>query len=172
METNNTPITINNAGLVLLNNYINMLFERLKLVSDNKFKSLASQEKGVMCLYYLSTGQDRAEDIYLPLNKLLCGLPLTHQMSQGIKISDDDKTLMNGLIEAAISHWQAIGTTSINGFRGNWIIRDGLINNDVNSLNLIVEKRSYDILLNTAPFSFGLIKLPWMTELLKVDWGF
>src|SRR5882757_2236218 len=108
-------ITIRNAGLVLLNGYIPMLFERLDLLSDKKFKNDTAQTQAVHYLQYLVTGQSHTEEALLPLNKVLCGLPLSHQASDGIEISEIHQKLMDGLIEAVIGYWAAIGASSIAG---------------------------------------------------------
>jgi hypothetical protein len=36
---------------------------------------------------------------------------------------------------------------------------------------LQIEQKGVDVLLSYLPWGIGLIKLPWMTELLYVEWG-
>jgi hypothetical protein len=165
-------IPVRNAGIVLLNDYIAMLFERLSLTSESKFRSNKHQVRAVQYLQYLITGMQETEEVYLPLNKVLCGLPLTDTVPDFIDISDQEKQLINGLIQAAISHWPEIGDCSVDGFRGNWLVRDGILVDLEDKWELTVEKRAYDILINRSPFAFSIMKYHWMDKPLHVIWPY
>jgi len=165
-------IPVRNAGIVLLNDYIAMLFERLSLTSERKFISNEHQVRAVQYLQYLITGMQETEEVYLPLNKVLCGLPLTDTVTDYIEISDQEKQLINGLIQAAISHWPEIGDCSVDGFRGNWLVRDGILVELEDKWELTVEKRAYDILINRSPFAFSIMKYHWMDKPLHVIWPY
>jgi hypothetical protein len=169
---NRKAIAIKNAGLVILNNYIEMLFERLHLTSNKQFTSAENQRKAVHYLQYLVTGLSNTEETILPLNKVLCGLPLTQTVPTGITISEEGKGLIDGLIKAVISNWSSVGESTVDGFRGNWLVRDGLLQELEDRWELTVEKRAYDVLLNRSPFSFSIVKFPWMEKPLHVIWGF
>ncbi|GGG31337.1 hypothetical protein GCM10011344_35330 [Dokdonia pacifica] len=165
-------VTIHNAGLVMMNTYFTMLMERLGLVSNTAFNSREAQEDAVHYLQYIVTGLTETEESFLVLNKLLCGIPIETPVKDGIDISQEHKTLIEGLIEAVIGYWPAIGDTSIEGFRGNWLVRDGILREEEDRWTLTVEKKAYDILMLKSPFSFSIIKLPWMTKPLHVSWSF
>ena len=168
---NREAIAIKNAGLVILNSYIEMLFERLQLTSNKQFTSAENQSKAVHYLQYLVTGFSNTEETYLPLNKVLCGLPLTQTVPTGITISVAEKGLIDGMIKAVISNWSSVGETTVDGFRGNWLVRDGLLQELEDRWELTVEKRAYDVLLNRLPFSFSIAKFPWMEKPLHVIWA-
>ncbi|PIF29800.1 hypothetical protein CLU81_0184 [Flavobacterium sp. 9] len=165
-------IAVRNAGIVLLNDYISMLFERLNLVAENKFISNEHQVRAVQYLQYVITGMQETEEVYLPLNKVLCGLPLTDTVPDFIEIPDHEKQLINGLIQAAISHWPDIGDSSIEGFRGNWLVRDGILVEQEDKWELTVDKRAYDLLINRSPFAFSIIKYHWMDKPFHVLWPY
>lgn len=165
-------IPVRNAGIVILNNYIPMLFERLHLVEDRNFTNVENQKKATQYLHYVVTGFTETEETYLPLNKVLCGLSLTDNIPDTIEISDEEDRLIKGLLQAAISHWPEIGDSSVNGFRGNWLVRDGILVELTDKWELTVEKRAYDILINRSPFSFSIIKYPWMSKPLHVYWPY
>lgn len=171
-KTRPAGIAVYNAGLVMLNSYIQVLFERLGITSEKKFISTQAQNDAVHYLQYVVTGLSRTEESFLPLNKILCGLPLSHPVQDGITISSEQKNLADGLIKAAIAHWPSIGDTSIEGFRGNWLVREGMLAEQESRWELTVEKRAYDILLNKSPYSFSIIKYPWMDKLLHVTWPY
>ena len=145
-------ITVRNAGVVLINNYIPMLFERLHLTVDNEFTSAENQKKAAKYLQYVVTGLPNTDEVYLPLPKILCGLSVTDKVSDEIEITDQEKNLIQGMLRAIISHWPEIGDCSVDGFRGNWFVRDGILIEQEDKWELVVEKRAYDILINRSPF--------------------
>ncbi len=165
-------ISIKNAGLVLLNGYLSMLLERLSLTDGQRFLNRDSQLAAVHYLQYVVTGQTASEESLLPLNKLLCGLPLVQPVAESIELSSQYQSLIEGLIEAVIGHWPAIGSSSVNGFRGNWLVREGLLIEKEDRWELHVDKRAYDLLINHSPFSFSIIKYPWMDKPLHVNWPY
>lgn len=162
--------TVNNAGIVLLNNYIMMLFQRLDFVSNHQFTSKENQIKAAQYLQYIVTGSSHTEETFLSLNKVLCGLSVSDSIPDEIQIPEENKKLINGLIEAVINYWPSIGHCSIDGFRGNWLVRDGVLVELEGHWDLAIQKRAYDILLNKAPFTFSIIKFPWMNKPLHVMW--
>ncbi|WP_286911840.1 contractile injection system tape measure protein [Flavobacterium sp. UBA4197] len=165
-------IKVENAGMVILTNYIPVLLERLRLVSGKQFTSSENQHNAALYLQYLITGLQKTDEVCLSLNKVLCGLPVNQDLADQMEISNEDQLLMTGLIEAAISHWTAIGRCSVDAFRGNWLIRDGILTEHEDKWELTVEKRVYDLLLNKSPFSFSIIKHPWMSKPLYVNWPY
>ncbi|MGB8195039.1 MAG: contractile injection system tape measure protein, partial [Chitinophagaceae bacterium] len=138
-----STIPVRNAGLVLMSSYIPMLFERLQIVRDKKFVDEINALHAVHYLQFVATGLCHTEESYLPLNKLLCGLPLSQPVPDGIDISKEQTELIEGMLKAAIGHWPAIGDCSVDGFRGNWLVRDGLLSELEDKWELIVEKRVY-----------------------------
>lgn len=166
----NEPIPIKNAGLVLLNNYIPMLLERFGLTKENAFINDAARVAAVHYLQFVVTGLDETEDKLLALNKVLCGIPLSETLAPGINIGEEQRELIEGLIRSVIGYWPEIGSTSVEGFRGNWLVRDGLLHEIQELWELTVEKRAYDLLISRSPFSFSIIKYPWMPKPLHVNW--
>ena len=165
-------ISVKNAGLVIVNSYIAILFERLGLTHDRKFINAESKLQAAHYLQYIVTGQEHTEESSLPLNKILCGVPLVQPLMEEISISVENKQLMEELIRAVIGYWSAIGSSSIDGFRGNWLVRDGLLTKREERWELTVDKRPYDLLIHKSPFSFSIIKHPWMDNPLHVNWAY
>jgi hypothetical protein len=172
MITAKGGITVKNAGAVLLNNYIAMLFERLGLINNKTFSNAVAQAEAVHYLQYVITGLSRTEESLLVLNKVLCGVPIAEPVQDGITISPANVKLIEGMITAIIGYWPAIGQCSVDGFRGNWLVRDGLLVEQDERWELTVEKRAYDLLINKSPFSFSIIKYPWMAKPLHVNWTY
>jgi len=118
------------------------------------------------------TGQSQTDETLLSLNKLLCEIHPTKPIMDGITITDDQNELMEGLLSAVISHWPAIGETSILGFRGIWLVRDGIFTEGEDRWELRVDKKPYDILISKSPFSSSIIKFPWMDKPIHVKWPY
>lgn len=162
---------VSNAGLVLLNAYQPTLFKRLNLLNGNSFRNEAAQESAVNYLQQLATGSNAPNSDAMTLNKVLCGLAPTTTVKPDLAPSEQDQQLLESLLQSVISQWQALGSSTIAGFRGNWLVRDGLLTEAEDRWDLTVEKRAYDILLEKAPFSFSVIKYPWMKKPLYVHWN-
>ena len=165
-------IAVSNAGLVLANSYLPMLFERLELTSEGRFISEQAQLEAVHYCQYIVSGQSETQEYHLSLNKIICGLKLDEPIFDSITITEDQRALIEGLIKAMISYWSSIGTSSVDGFRGNWLVREGILSEESDHFSLTIEKRAYDVLLIKAPFSFSIIKFPWMSKPLHVTWPY
>jgi hypothetical protein len=163
---------IKNAGLILANNYIPMLFERLGFTENKTFIHMKAREKAVHYLQYVVTGLNNTEEYLLPLNKIMCGLPLEHPVDDGVEMIEEHHHMIEGLVKAMIAHWPSIGSNSVDGFRGNWLVRDGVLTELDDKWELKIEKRAYDVLLNRSPFSFSIIKYPWMNKPIHVAWSY
>ncbi len=164
------PIAVSNAGLVIIHDFIKNYFSKLELIGEDGFVCEQAQLDAVHWLQFLVTGHQSTDETHLVLNKVLCGLPLSTPVATGIEISKEQQQLAEGLIDAVIEYWSAIGSSSIEGFRGNWLVRDGLLSETEEHWELVVEKRPYDLLLERLPFGFSLIRLPWMDKPLYVTW--
>ncbi|NQY07940.1 MAG: hypothetical protein HRT71_00285 [Flavobacteriales bacterium] len=165
-------IAVKNAGVVLLADYIKMLFDKLGLLSNDDFSDKKNQLKAIHYLQYVITGASSTDESLLPLNKVICGLHPGAPITAGIEITTEETELISGLINAVIGYWSAIGDTSIDGFRGNWLVRAGTLVEHEDNWELTVDKKPYDLLINKSPFAFSIIKYPWMKKALHVTWPY
>ena len=118
------------------------------------------------------TGIGKTEEPYLILNKILCGFHPTEPVLDGAHISESQQALILEMIETIITHWPSIGSSSVEGFMGNWLVRDGVLFEEDDRWKLIIEKKAYDILINSSPFSFSIINHQWMNKPLYVEWPY
>lgn len=165
-----TPMGVSNAGLVIVQSFIKPLFERLGLIENDAFVSDSAQRRAVHYLQFLVTGCTKTPEQHLILNKIVCGLRLHDPVELEIEFSEKDKETCHSLLNSVIGYWTAIGHSSIDGFRGNWLVRDGSLTDAKDRWDLIVEKRAYDVLLTRSPLSYSVIKLPWMEKAIYVTW--
>ncbi len=164
------PISVKNAGMVLLSEYVPTLFRLMNLLNGKEFLNADTQLDAVHVLQYAVTGMLETSEVYLPLNKILCGLGLNDAVTTGITLDVAQQEMVSGMILNLVGQWAAIGKTSVEGFRGNWLVRNGLLSETDERWELVVEPRPYDILVNKFPFSYSIIKYQWMDKPLHVKW--
>ena len=169
-ELHELPISIGHAGLVILQVFIERYFERLGLIENGGFVDTNAQCEAVLFFNYMATCDFYTEEQHLVLNKLLCGLAVTSAVEPGMDTNGESEEIANSLIEAMIQYWSAIGSSSIDGFRGNWLVRQGSMRELADHWELIVETKPYDLLLQQAPVSYSIIKHPWMPKPIQVSW--
>jgi hypothetical protein len=163
-------LPVKNAGMVLLSEYVPALFRHMGLLAGQAFLNADARIDAVHILQYAVTGMKETSEPYLPLNKVLCGLPLAEPVTPGITLDEPKEKLIGGMLLNLVSQWEVIGKTSVDGFRGNWLVRDGLLSEWEDKWELVVEPRPYDILINQFPFSYSIIKYQWMDKPLHVKW--
>lgn len=169
-ESQRVPISVNNAGLVILQGFFVPYLDRLGLQRQGRFKDADAQRRAVHYLQLLATGHHRTDEHYLMLNKVLCGLPLQEPVEAGIEIGEAEIKLAESLLQSVIGYWPDSGSSSVDGLRGNWLVRNGVLADEGEHWQLAVERRPYDVLLRRATFSYSMMKFPWMEKALHVTW--
>jgi hypothetical protein len=164
-------IYINNAGLVLLHPFLPALFSHLKLIEENAWIDEAAVYKAILATQFMVTGKDETEEFDLVLNKILCGFESDEVVPTTIKLDEETKTECENLLKAVITHWEVLRNTSIDGLREAFLQRNGKLSKVDGGWLLQVEQKAIDILLNHLPWGIGIIKLPWMNEMIHVDWA-
>lgn len=160
---------LRNAGVVILHPFLPAIFEKMGFAKQGKMKK---PEHAVHLLQYLATGRVGDMEHEMVLNKILCGLPIDQPLERQIRLTKKEKTEADGLLRAVIGHWSALGNTSIDGLRGTFLCREGKLSQKPNGTWLLqVEQQTVDLLLGKLPWSFSTIKLPWMQEMLTVEWS-
>lgn len=163
-------IYVANAGLVLLTPYIARLFTMLSLTQQGAFIHDDAQEKALHVLQYLVNGQQDTPEFQLSLNKILCGMNTSKHLNYQFTLTQEDKDMAEGLLAGVIQHWRALGNTSADGLRQTFLQRDGIITLEKEAWKLRIQPKAFDVLLSSLPWSFGVIKLPWMERVLYVEW--
>ncbi len=161
---------VNNAGVVIVYPYILPLFSRLNLVKGKDFINDESRVKGALAIQYLVTGTDQAEEPELLLNKLLVGMELHEPFVNIPPLAEEEKEICDSLLDAIIGHWTALKNSSRENIRASFFIRSGKLVFDQAAWRLTVENKTYDILVDRLPWTFSMIKLPWMEHSVIVEW--
>jgi len=163
-------IYVQNAGLVLLWPFLNRFFATLELVQADQFISSEWAHRGVLLLQYLVTGSGESLESELSLNKLLCGLDLLTPTPARIFLTEIEIQECERLLTTVLHHWKALNNTSIEGVRQAFLQRPGILQHQNGTWRLRVEQKTYDVLLDQLPWSIGAIKLPWVTNVMYVEW--
>lgn len=164
-------IYISNAGLIILHPFLPALFEELQLIKDNQWISEETQQKAVLITEFLVTGEEEFPEFNLLLNKIICGIDLKSTLATGISISAEVVTACEELLAQVIKHWSALRNTGIESLRQTFLKRNGKLTPVDNGWVLQVEQKGVDVLLNRLPWGIGAIKLPWMKEIVHVEWA-
>lgn len=164
-------IYVNNAGLVLLHPFFHTYFTRLQLIANGKFNDTAAHQRAIYLLQLLVYGNADQPEHALVLNKILCNYPIEMPL-EPIQFTEDEKQLSLQLIGAATQQWEKMKNTSVEGFRASFLQRDGVLWQTDGAWYLKVKSRSYDIILQTLPWSMGMIKPSWADKILYTEWIF
>lgn len=165
-------IYVHNAGIVLLNPFFAGYFRKVGLVTNDDFFNHEARQRGVHIIQYMATGKTVLPEHEMLLAKLLCGLQIEDPVERFIELSEVELDEVEFMMQSVIEHWGAVGKASPDGLREGFFQRDGKLEKREDGWNLKVERKTIDILLDRLPlgWGYGTIKLPWMKEILHVEW--
>lgn len=166
------PFYVSNAGMVLLWPFLQQYFQKLGLLEKNAFRDEQAQNRATYLLQYLTTGILDAPEHQLLLNKILTGTGLEQALEHPSPLTEVEEALSVQLLQGILQNWKKLQNTSIQGLRGSFLVREGklLCKDKDDAWVLTVSAKGYDILLDSLPWRFSLVKLPWMTTVLHVKW--
>ena len=163
-------IHIENAGLCLLAAYLPGFFRQLGYLENGKFKNKYFATRAVCLLQYIVVGTGKRAEYLLQFNKILCSLEPDDIVINNIHLNKKEKQEADNLLASIIQNWKTLKSTTLNGFRTSFLQRKGIITLTANTWIIKVEKKSFDILLDSIPWSFNMIKLSWTKKIIQVEW--
>ncbi|HRB97941.1 MAG TPA: contractile injection system tape measure protein, partial [Nitrosomonas sp.] len=164
-------IYIHNAGQVLAAPYLPRLFTMLNLMEDGVFFDRRAVERAVHLLQFMVNEQTQTPEYQLTLNKVLCGITTGIPIDNRIDISEHEKKTIEGLMLGMIQNWKTIGNTSISGLRQTFLQRKGRLHLKEDGMwYLTIEPGTFDMLLDSLPWSYSVIKHAWMERAIHVTW--
>jgi hypothetical protein len=163
-------VTVQNAGLVLLHPFFHTYFSRLQLLEGGKFVNEAARHRAVRLLQLLVDDSTDYPEHTLLLNKTLCNMPWEEPLMPDIVLTDAEKELSKQLLGAAIQQWPKMHNSSVEGFKASFLKREGLLWQTEEAWFLRVQQRSYDIILQTLPWSYGMMRFSWLPKVLYTEW--
>lgn len=171
MDENESAGTyINNGGVVLLHPFLPQLFEIGGLYKENNWIDESSQYTGVKVLEYLCTGKNEFEEIHFSLDKILCGLKPSDFVDEKQSLSEEMIHACDIMLGEVIGYWPQLKNTGIEAFRETFLQRNGKLTVTDNGWLLQVEQKAVDVLLDSLQWGIGIVKLPWMQEIVYTEW--
>ncbi len=165
-------IPCENAGLVLLAPYLPAFLSNLGLAEKDGFVSDETRTQAIYMLHFFATGTDGAEEPALLLPKILCGHPTDAPLPPSEGLPPTMLEEAKELLEALIRNWPALKNTGPDGLRDAFLQRPGLLywQETRRAWLLRVERLGQDMLLERLPWSYSVVKLGWMEEMVVVEW--
>jgi len=161
---------VRDAGLVLLHAYFPTLFGRLELVRDGGFVGFAQQAKAVEITQYLAFGAAGRPEYELALDKLLCGLSPADPLPEGAGLTPSERDVCDDLLGAALQAWTPLRNSSITTLREGFLQREGRLTQAGEIWELVVVAKPQDLLLDSAPSPYKLVRTRWMPAAIRVRW--
>lgn len=165
--------TVYNAGLCLLTPWFVRLFGMLGYLDKEKrqFRNTAPKVRAVFLLQYLAYGEEREwRETELAFNRLLTALPGNVPLPRQLHLTEEERQTADSMVQGVKANWPQMDGTSVEGFRGSFLARKGMLEQEEGHWTLAVEEKAYDILLETVPWSFRQIRLPWLKKYVQVKW--
>ncbi len=164
------PQFFKNAGVVLVHPFLSSFFDKLGLLKAGTFMNFECQSRAVLLLHFLCGKEETVGDFEMVLPKMLCGMPVNLPVDHTLQLSKKEKKEANRLLQAVIDHWDVLGSTTPDGLREGFLTREGKLEKEQGGWKLCVAHATLDVLLDRLPWNLSMIKLPWMKELLYVEW--
>lgn len=164
---------VQNAGLALLHPYLRTLFQRLGFLSSdrNSFRDTDSQIRAIFVMQKLVTQDEREYSEHeLAFNRIFVGYPFSASLPKRLELIANEKDFVQRLLEAVKDNWSQLKNTSIEGFQRTFLEREARLEQKNDKWLLTVAERSYDVLLDTIPWGYKRINVPWLKEDIEVIW--
>ncbi|MBO8479143.1 MAG: hypothetical protein IAB80_09710 [Bacteroidetes bacterium] len=169
-------IEVPNAGLCLLAVWFTRLFDMLGLLEANAdgkkdLRDTAARIRAIFILQRLVTDEKREyREQELALNRILTGCPFHVPLPKTLELTDNEIRTVESMLSGVKANWDKMKGTSVKGFQRSFIERPGKLEQREDKWVLYVEERSYDILLDSLPWSYRTIRLPWLKKKINVIW--
>ena len=160
------------AGIVIFGPYLSRLFDLLGYLKEDK-KSFFNVDKACRAVYALSLLNGRNEELNEPdylIHKLLCGLPLALPLPPRPTFQESEVATVNSMLNGVKNNWPKMQRSSVEAMQESFINRDGTLSFHEAYWQVTIEKKTMDILLQSIPWSYAKIKLPWMDQPINVEW--
>ncbi|MTB52951.1 contractile injection system tape measure protein [Lewinella sp. W8] len=163
-------IFIENAGLVILGPFLARYFSTLNMLDGKVFASEEQAIRGAQLLQYVATGLTESPEHLLVFNKILCGLHPSVPVPGSIDLTEKEEQVSSQLLQAVMQNWDKMKNSTVENFRGSFVLRPGMLMEREDQWSLAVESAGYDVLLKFLPWTISVVRLPWMEKFITVDW--
>lgn len=165
---------VHNAGVVLIFPFLSRLFSILRLLEQGKFIDEEAKIRAIFILQYVVYGDEYSKKEFpeyeLTLNKILVGYHSEAPLPKSLELTEEEKKTIDEMLKGVLSHWEKLSRTSTAALRQAFLERSGALKVEDDHYLLTVEEKAYDMLIDSMPWSFRMIKYPWMEKRMEVKW--
>ncbi|RPE09828.1 hypothetical protein EGT74_22965 [Chitinophaga lutea] len=155
------PLQVKQAGLVLLQHQLPSLFGRLNWLEPAAALQRDFHARALHLLEFMAGGAEQTPEYNMALHKLLCGLPLDAPVEKDVQLTAAEKQCaLTSLDEAA-----ALYGMHRDGLRSGWLQREGRLQYSHDAWRLQINRQTAGNPPGSDP-----VRLPWMRQLLTVQW--
>lgn len=163
------------VGIVLLHPFLPSLFRNLGLCDEaDEWKDQSSQELAAHLLSRLARGDWEAMEDELVLPRVLAGFP-AEEVLLPLESDPELELLLETELEEILgivqANWTPMRSCTWESLAVDFLQRPGKLSRSAaGHWKLQVESRITDVLLRRLGWGLSPVKLPWMDELLMVEW--
>ena len=164
---------VSNVGLVLLAPWLPRLFGLFGLLTEDKknFIDTEARKRAIFMLQYLVYSEEKEyRESELAFNRVLVNCSFHVPLPKRLALTDYEKKTLDSMLIGVKANWSRMERTSMRGFQTSFIQRNGRLEQTEEKWTLTVEKKAYDILLDSLPWPFEVVRLPWLKKQIYVDW--
>ncbi|MFJ3368107.1 contractile injection system tape measure protein [Pseudomonas sp. NPDC086251] len=163
------PLQINNGGIALLWPLLPGLFERLGLTDNSTFIHAQARMNAAYWLDELIWADGQYAQWRMPLNKLLCGLPLETPL-EGPLPDVQAHAVMHAWLAQLPERLPAWKHFSLSDIRQLYLQRPAWLVPRQGDFSLYILPQMYDVLLKDWPWPTEMLMLPWLLKPLDIQW--
>lgn len=166
-------VTVGNAGLVLLTPWFPRLFAMLGLLDEGgkDFKDVESRKRAVFVMQRMVSLEEREYAMSdLMFNRILVHLPFSEVLPNHVELTNEEIEAVDSMLEGVKGNWSLMAATSVKGVQHSFVERKGVLEMQEERMLLTVEPRSYDLLLDSLPWGYKLVRFPWLEKRIHVNW--
>jgi hypothetical protein len=166
-------LMVPNAGLCLLAIWFPRLFGMLGFLTEDRkgWKDDEARIRAIFLLQRLVTDEVRAyKEHELAFNRILTGCPFYVPLPKTYALTENEIQTAESMLSGVMANWDKLKNTSVKGFQHSFLQRPGRLERRRDRWVLFVESRAFDILLDSLPWSYHPIRLPWLEEKIAVLW--
>lgn len=163
-------IGVMNAGQVLFLPFLKSFFQNLSWLEDDGKLKGEQTLRAAQALHFCATGRQDFFEAEMILEKFFCGLDLETPIPSESLLNEGILEEAENMLIQMILHWGALKNTSPEGLRQMFFQRDGKLIKRGSNFRLIVERKAQDVLLESVPWNYSMVKQAWLKGILFVEW--
>ncbi|ERJ59853.1 contractile injection system tape measure protein [Sphingobacterium paucimobilis] len=164
----NTFREVHNAGVILIAAYLPRLFSILKYTENGQFCNQEKQIRAVFLIQYLIFGNTEYPEHELYFNKILTGIRIDKALPNSLDLTKEEMEVSNQMLASILMHWQKVKT--IGALREGFLQRGGLLYTKDDVLELSIDQKAFDMLLDYVSWNYKTIRFQWMEKTILTNW--